>query len=317
MDQQNKDGPVAIPALILVLSLLFGAVLCNTSVLAGGIPNETCLDCHDEVGEAFAQTSHGLYFGVRPALSEYGCESCHGDGVAHVEEGDPELIINPANHDQFGGTELCLSCHDGPHFDDWTFSSHNLANMSCADCHKIHGDHPKSLQKCAPDLCYDCHSDQRAYASMPSHHPIREGKLSCMDCHGVHGGSGRLTHESSGRELCFSCHADKEGPFVFEHAPVNEDCMICHTPHGSVANNLLKEIEPALCLNCHSMHFHATVHGYDTTFVSPVDPSRGGTMTEDSWKGAMLTKCTQCHTEIHGTDMPSQSISGGGSALTR
>ena len=141
--------------------------------------------------------------------------------------------------------------------------------------------------------------------------------MGCVDCHNPHGGNVRLASDGSARELCFGCHADKEGPFIYEHAPVNEDCMICHQPHGSVADNLLKQTEPALCLSCHSMHFHAAVEGVEGAFTVPLDPSRNGTSTADGWKVGMLTKCTQCHTVIHGTDHPSQALSTGGNALTQ
>jgi DmsE family decaheme c-type cytochrome len=175
----------------------------------------------------------------------------------------------------------------------------------------------QSLVKQAPELCYDCHSDVRAASYMPSHHPVAEGVLTCQDCHNPHGGEVTFAMNDDGRELCFSCHADKEGPFLYEHAPVNEDCMLCHTPHGSVADNLLIQSEPALCLNCHAMHFHGTVEGVDGPFSTPQAPERAGISTPDGFKQAMLTKCTQCHTEIHGSDMPSQSRSTGGNALTR
>ena len=126
-----------------------------------------------------------------------------------------------------------------------------------------------------------------------------------------------MTMGDSNRELCLSCHADIEGPHVYEHAPVTEDCGICHDAHGTVADKLLKQTEPALCLNCHAMHFHATVVSYDGDFTVPQAPERAGTSTPDAWKSGMLTKCTQCHTAIHGSDLPSQATSTGGNALTR
>jgi len=283
------------------------------------VPNEDCAACHEEIGEMFAKTSHGVYLG-KTAEAEYSCESCHGPGEAHVDEADPALIVNPANHDQFSGRETCLECHQGHQFDDWDFSGHRSADITCADCHRVHVDRGESAVKTAPEMCYDCHSDVRAATYMPSHHPIAEGIMSCLDCHNVHGGTVDFAMNDGGRELCFSCHAGKEGPFLFEHAPVNEDCMICHTPHGAVADNLLKQSEPTLCLNCHAMHFHASVESMEGRYF-PNQPdlyeSRAGTTTEDGWKKGMLTKCTQCHTEIHGTDLPSQSISGEGRALTR
>jgi hypothetical protein len=51
--------------------------------------------------------------------------------------------------------------------------------------------------------------------------------------------------------------------------------------------------------------------------VVPLDPSRNSESTVDGWKKVMLTKCTQCHSMIHGSDLPSQEISNGGGALTR
>jgi DmsE family decaheme c-type cytochrome len=286
-----------------------------TATALAATDSEQCAACHDDVVAAFSQTGHGVY--LAGGAEEYDCSSCHGSGEAHAQEGDPSLITNPANHDQFEGRATCLSCHRGEHFDDWDFSAHRDAGVTCADCHEVHAAAGRSLKKTVPELCYDCHGDVRAAAYMPSHHPIAEGKITCQDCHNVHGGSVDLAMNDDQRELCFTCHADKEGPFLFEHAPVNEDCGLCHTPHGSVAENLLKESEPTLCLSCHAMHFHATITGVDGRFVPPTAPERAAYSTRDAWKRGMLTKCTQCHTEIHGSDLPSQSISGQGGALTR
>ncbi len=299
-------------ALVIVLGIsvaLVGSALADVS-------NDDCTACHEDVGEVFMKTSHGIFL-MGTTYEETSCESCHGSGDAHVEEGDPEKIINPAKSDQFAGQETCLSCHDNHQFDDWAFSAHRGADVSCVSCHSVHVSAEKGSVAATPDLCYTCHSDVRAAAHMPSHHPIKEGKIDCLDCHNVHGGSVDFTMDDSGRELCFSCHADKEGPFVYEHAPVQEDCMICHTPHGAVADNLLKQSEPALCLNCHSMHFHAGVDGLDGEFTAPQASDRTELSTPDGFKRAMLTKCTQCHNMVHGSDDPSQAISTGGNALTR
>jgi DmsE family decaheme c-type cytochrome len=281
------------------------------------VGSAACADCHEETVTAFKQTVHGLAFSDDDARGAVTCESCHGPGSAHVEEMDPALIGNPARDDQFRDGPLCLNCHNTAVFDDWSTSHHNTADVNCSACHEVHTDPHESGVSSSPELCYGCHADVRAASFMPSHHPVREGKLSCLDCHGVHGGGGKMTQNATGRELCFSCHAEIEGPFVFEHAPVNEDCLICHTPHGAVADNLLTLAEPALCLNCHAMHFHASVPGWDGDFTVNVQPDRTGTSTPDAWKKGMLTKCTQCHTEIHGSDLPSQAISTSGKSLTR
>jgi len=283
---------------------------------AGAVPDEVCAECH-ETAETFMGTPHGLYFAGQPDGVRGTCESCHGSGEAHVESGgEPDLIYNPGKADELNSMEMCISCHSGHQFDDWAFSSHNAAGVGCASCHTVHAaveENPLPTEA----TCYGCHSNVKAASYMPSRHPIGTGMLSCTDCHGVHGNDASLAHNGDSRELCFTCHADKEGPFVFEHEPVNEDCMVCHTAHGSVANNLLKQNEPALCLNCHPMHFHAHVESIEGQWSAPQAPGRGGDSRRDSFKAGMTTKCTQCHTAVHGTDHPSEAISTGGRALSR
>ncbi len=311
-DKRGNRGRPPVIMLVVIMSLALGVSTATFSA----VPNDVCADCHPDVVEAFSDTPHGVYLG-KTAHAANTCESCHGSALGHIEEGDPAEIINPANQDQFGAGLLCMTCHKEQRFDDWNFSAHNNAGVNCSSCHSVHAGYTQLPAKTQPELCYDCHSDVRAAAYMPSHHPIMEGKLECADCHNPHGGPAKLTADNTGRELCFSCHAEKEGPFVYEHAPVNEDCMICHTPHGSVADNLLKQSEPTLCLSCHPMHFHATVVSVDGDFSTPQVPERAGTSTPDSFKEGMLTNCSRCHTEVHGSDLPSQSISTGGNALTR
>jgi predicted CXXCH cytochrome family protein len=125
------------------------------------------------------------------------------------------------------------------------------------------------------------------------------------------------------RDLCLSCHAQYSGPFIFEHSPVEEGCGLCHDPHGTVANNLLQQNEPFICLQCHQPHFHAGLMAIDDDYSAPpgtVEDFDGydglsGTSHANSFRRVMMTKCTQCHPAIHGTDLPSQSIPGQGRAL--
>ena len=69
---------------------------------------------------------------------------------------------------------------------------------------------------------------------MPFHHRVNEGLVQCSDCHNVHGSelSKQVRMSSTQDAVCFKCHTDKQGPFVYEHAPVKVDgCEIL--PHGS------------------------------------------------------------------------------------
>jgi DmsE family decaheme c-type cytochrome len=283
------------------------------------VGNEMCLECHDDVGENFDMTSHGTLLSGSAKYNERSCEACHGPGSVHVDEMDPASIINPARLGDDNQVDPCLECHGGSKYYNWEFSPHATEDMTCSDCHQVHKPAGQSMKKPMPELCYDCHSDVRAAFYMPSHHPVEEGKMSCMDCHQIHGSEASFAMiDDDGRQQCFACHVDKEGPFLFEHDPVNEDCGVCHQPHGSVANGLLTQAEPALCLNCHSMHFHATIPGVDSANLeSPQQPGRFFDSSHDGFKQGMLTKCTQCHTQIHGSDLPAQSISGQGGQMTR
>ncbi|MCK4502823.1 MAG: cytochrome C, partial [Desulfuromonadales bacterium] len=167
-----------------------------------------------------------------------------------------------------------------------------------------------------PELCYSCHQEMQAKANFPSHHPIKEGKMSCGDCHNPHGELN--THERT-NDLCLDCHTRYQGPFVFGHAPVEDDCTTCHDPHGSVANNLLVQNEPFLCLQCHEGHFHLLrasnfddADGIAPTEAANIVNSAHGT---EGFQTSFGTKCTTCHKVVHGSDFPSQPLSGHG--LTR
>jgi len=112
-------------------------------------------------------------------------------------------------------------------------------------------------------------------------------------------------------------------------------------PHGAVANNLLTQNEPFLCLQCHEMHFHAGLEGEETDtglwYIPAYDPAvpirgrdpsdRPGPTFPDGllpipnglagYKMAYVTKCTQCHVEVHGSDSPSQTVPSQGRGLMR
>jgi predicted CXXCH cytochrome family protein len=74
-----------------------------------------------------------------------------------------------------------------------------------------------------------------------------------------------------------------------------EDCVTCHRPHGSVNNNLLVAREPFLCLQCHEGHRITSRTGGNTSVES---------------RRAFYSRCTDCHSRIHGTDLPSASGKG-------
>jgi DmsE family decaheme c-type cytochrome len=213
-----------------------------------------------------------------------------------------------------------LSCHTKlKQRSTWKMRKIADNDLACTSCHQIHQPLAKGhLKKPQPDLCYDCHRPIEHQFQLPSHHPVKEGHLVCTDCHSMKVELVELDRrEGVPNGLCFKCHADKRGPFVFEHPPVVEDCSICHEPHGAVVESLLRQNEPFLCLQCHQMHFQTAMQGIEGPFTVSEADKRGGTSHKDGFKSSMLTACTRCHTQIHGSDLPSQSISGQGKAFTR
>jgi len=285
------------------------------------VGNGACMECHEELSSGFRRTMHGRLSGFEIVGGAKGCEGCHGPGSIHIEEPDTETIISFSNITVDESSAICIKCHTGGDLMGWQGSEHGMSNVGCTSCHKIaHNtadETDRLLVRTEPDLCYGCHQDIKMKNNYPSHHPVKEGKMVCSDCHQAHGSFvSSLKTDERLNDLCFNCHSAKQGPFVFEHEPVVENCAICHDPHGSVANNLLKQNEPFLCLQCHQSHFHAGKIGDDDPDAVDIY-GRPAPSNAHSWKAAFATKCSQCHSQVHGSDLPSQSVPGQGKALSR
>jgi DmsE family decaheme c-type cytochrome len=248
-----------------------------------------------------------------------GCEACHGGGSLHVDsDGDQILKFGELLPEE--SAAVCAKCHTEGKLMDWTHSEHALTDVGCTDCHSVHAGGKTALKQQDPELCYSCHQEQMAKANFPSHHPIREGKMTCGDCHNPHG---ELNTDERTTDLCLNCHSRYQGPFVFGHAPVEDDCTICHDAHGSVANNLLVQNEPFLCLQCHEGHFHLLREANFERINGPQSPQANidaaavvnASHGSEGFQTSFGTKCTTCHKVVHGSDYPSQPLNGGG--LTR
>lgn len=327
MPQRTRGSPalLILAALPLVFFVLPAATASDDS---------DCATCHENLEKAFRATVHGRIRSFETPDGRIGCGTCHGDGTKHVESGgDPAAIRGLGSESRPEETDgVCLACHRSESLHDWAGGEHALNGVGCGDCHDPHA--PPGEAVGDPDVCYPCHQSVQAQFQYPSHHPLREGHMKCGSCHQPHGSSiGMLADEERSSELCLACHTHLQGPFVFEHEAVFEGCESCHAPHGAVANNLLVQSEPFLCLQCHEMHFHAGLEGeedleayvpaYDPDFDSdtPRATYPGGLVPNPfgpaGYKVAFTTKCTQCHTQIHGSDLPSQTVPGLGRALMR
>jgi DmsE family decaheme c-type cytochrome len=183
-----------------------------------------------------------------------------------------------------------LSCHGESHRQaHFSESGHASSDVGCVDCHSPHHAQEKQslLVHSQPQLCYGCHTAAQADFAKPFHHRVNEGLVQCNDCHNPHGTATvrQVRALPSGDAVCFKCHVDKQGPFVYEHVPVKtEGCSSCHTPHGSTNPRLLKVSQGnMLCLQCHTF-----------PLGGPIGPAHN--------QSAKYQACTLCHAQIHGSN---------------
>lgn len=264
-----------------------------------------CGDCHADQAKGLASTRHAWGKAHKNEVPNSVCETCHGDGKAHIEGGgDKEKIYKPAGVE--GANKTCLTCHDTP---TDRISRHggvhaNSAAVNCLTCHSIHSSAPRSPHLLAQPqltLCSNCHSTQTAtFRNKPYAHHIGRAGLECSSCHEPHGRPGKnaLHAGTAGEVPCLTCHADKRGPFVFQHGSVAiGECITCHEPHGSSNAKMLKRATVAqLCIECHSP---ITFAGTGTTLGA--QPPSFHNLTDPRFQN-----CTTCHVAIHGSNRDPQ-----------
>lgn len=264
---------------------------------------DTCMKCHDEDNEypvmPLFKTRHATAADPRSPFANEQCESCHGNGGEHRKRargGERKAPIINFGKDAWTPPKeqnaRCLACHQNHQRIEWQGSTHEFNDVPCASCHKIHvARDPVMDKRQQQDVCYSCHINKRAKFFQASHHPVREGQMSCSDCHNVHAEDGTgLLISNNIREKCTSCHAEKRGPFLWEHEPASEDCTLCHVTHGSNLPSLLKKRPPQLCQQCHAQAGHPSVRYDGSTIPSKFLGVKG---------------CLNCHSKMHGTNHPS------------
>jgi len=256
---------------------------------------EACKPCHEDIYNGWEKSPHWkTTLDKKKGASHQGCEGCHGAGASHVS--DPTDTSKLFHFEKASNKETnarCLSCHaSGTEHMKAINSIHSQNDVSCISCHSPH--HPRTkeflLIKAQPELCFSCHLQQKPQFDMPFHHRVNEGLIQCSDCHNVHGTvKPKQVRTSTAQDaICFTCHADKQGPYVFEHDPVKtEGCQSCHVPHGGPNPHMLKfSTVNLLCLQCHT-----------NSAVSAATSTPGFHNLSTQFQA-----CTLCHTQIHGSN---------------
>jgi DmsE family decaheme c-type cytochrome len=226
--------------------------------------------------------------GPVPALISYNrvVDGSSPGGIVSFRKNDPSRRVEQNN-------AICLNCHERGERTYWNGSTHEVRGVACTECHTVMRPVSRKFAlktEIEMETCFQCHKDRRAQIFRSAHMPLREGKMTCSNCHNPHGSATEaMLKENSINDTCYKCHAEKRGPFLFEHAPVRENCLSCHDAHGSSTEYMLKVSRPRLCAECHGM-------GHGSTAAGPRVVETFG------------RACQNCHTQVHGSNSPSGAL---------
>ena len=274
------------------------------------VGTEVCKACHPAAFEKFSQTMMGKIFlnNPRNETEKQACENCHGPGSDHVTKGGGKGVGGMITFRKDSGeparvqNEACLGCHQRGVQTYWEASPHASRGIACVNCHtlmektsdrfqlaKVGDKTPFFNKRAQTEVCGQCHLQRKAQLMRSSHMPLREGKMTCTDCHNPHGTPNpSQLKQTTVNDNCYTCHAERRGPFLYEHPPVLESCVNCHEPHGSINDRLLKVTDPRLCTQCHvpTSGHPSNPRGRNSVFF-------------------FNRSCTNCHSQMHGTNHPS------------
>lgn len=273
----------AFPALVILLTLCIP--FHNAAQTSETVDDETCLMCHEGVDRTLLPTPHRLSSQIDKPSIEISCANCHSGGETHSEDPSRENIQNPANLIGSEAIAVCTQCHTAHNqMDNYGSDAHSIQELSCADCHQVHGGKRALLLDDQAEFCLRCHDSIKMDFQKSSNHPVLQQNITCLDCH-------RLTKRADHNVAydltshCRECHPEQGGPHLYEHEAVNAysleggGCTECHEPHGSENDRLLKQPGNLICQQCHFPVGHQAAHG-------------------GIWA---KYACQQCHIDTHGS----------------
>jgi formate dehydrogenase gamma subunit len=236
-----------------------------------------CSNCHDDVGQIFKQSAHGMAVGNPNAPT---CASCH-DHHKILPHTNPQATTSPKRLPY-----TCSNCHhkqvltEDPDvkitdsFDRYMRGIHAEgisqgigSAASCNDCHGIHdlrkASDPKSMvnKMNIPKTCSKCHNDIYIQYSRGIHgKALALGILdapNCSDCHGEHEILGPTDPKSPVNPanisdyVCGKCHNNKQ---MVEKYGLGGDRFTSYQDsyHGLAIKG--GSVKAANCASCHKAH---------------------------------------------------------------
>ena len=174
--------------------------------------NTTCTSCHN----GFSAIDQREFF--QGAHGELSCQTCHGNGLAHIRNGGRGglFIDNPADLAFAVSHVTCSGCH-ADKATSYLASPHYANRVAtCIDCHDVHDRLGMRADSTKPDrldiagfsqICGKCHQEQDADFQLSGHAAL--DVATCAICHDVHDVSA-FRQSPEDNSLCLQCHASTE-----------------------------------------------------------------------------------------------------------
>jgi len=88
---------------------------------------KACLECHQDIDDLKQQDVH----------SDISCETCHGPGQRHSENGDTTLLLKPVSRESCGLCHSINAAKQKSTIFQVNLKEHNV-NKRCIECHNPH-----------------------------------------------------------------------------------------------------------------------------------------------------------------------------------
>jgi hypothetical protein len=185
----------------------------------------TCRNCHMIQYENWKQTKHADFEAMKkvPDAALHQCGACHDNLSEHRDEPGKTTPSSFKTMDKTTQNTVCGKCHYSkdilagcainPEHSHGPIMSVGFEGkkkqLSCLDCHQVHGGKTDMLQGIRAHTCFKCHKE--AIVTMGVFQPINylsAGKA-CLTCHASHGTStaGHATRMTVGMAVtCGVCH---------------------------------------------------------------------------------------------------------------